>query len=93
MSVLVQPLRQGNAKLQQEYSELLLHSANFETMPIDADTAKRAATLRAVYNLRTPDALQIATALEFNCQAFLTNDKQLQRVTELRVLVLDELEL
>ena len=91
--VLVQPIRKGDTKLQQEYSELLLHSANFETMPIDADTAKRAATLRAVYNLRTPDALQIATALEFNCQAFLTNDTQLKRVTELRVLILDELEL
>jgi hypothetical protein len=42
--VLVQPIRQGDTKLQQEYSELLLHSANFETMPIDADTARRAAT-------------------------------------------------
>ncbi|MDZ7359330.1 MAG: PIN domain-containing protein [candidate division KSB1 bacterium] len=91
--VLVQPIRKSDTKLQQEYSELLLHSANFETMPIDADTAKRAATLRALYNLRTPDALQIATALEFNCQAFLTNDIQLKRVLELRVLVLNELEL
>jgi predicted nucleic acid-binding protein len=50
-------------------------------------------TLRAGYNLRTPDALQIATAVELNCQAFLTNDKQLQPVAELRVLILDELEL
>ena len=91
--VLIQPIRRGDTKLQQEYSELLLHSANFETMPIDADTARRAATLRAVYNLRTPDALQIATALEFNCQAFLTNDLQHKRVTELRMLILDELEL
>ena len=91
--VLVQPIRQGDSKLEQEYSELLLHSANFETMPIDSDTAKCAATLRAVHNLRIPDALQIATALEFNCQVFLTNDKQLKRVTELGVLILDELEL
>jgi len=60
---------------------------------IDAETAKRAATLRAKYNLRTPDALQVATALEFDCQAFLTNDIALKRVTELRVLILDELEL
>jgi len=80
-------------KLQQEYSELLLHSADFETMPIDAETAKRAATARAQYNLRTPDALQVATALEFDCQAFLTNDIPLKRVTELRVLILDKLEL
>jgi predicted nucleic acid-binding protein len=90
--VLVQPIRRDDAKLQQEYSELLLHSADFETMPIDAETARRAANLRAKYNLRTPDALQVATALEFDCQAFLTNDIPLKRVTELRVLILDELE-
>jgi predicted nucleic acid-binding protein len=39
------------------------------------------------------DALQIAVALEAGCEAFLTNDRTLKRVTELRVLVLDELEL
>jgi predicted nucleic acid-binding protein len=49
--------------------------------------------LRARYNLRTPDALQISAALETSCQAFLTNDTQLKRVTELRMLILDELEL
>ena len=44
-------------------------------------------------NLRTPDALQLSAVVEINCQAFLTNDTQLKRVTELRVLILDELEL
>jgi predicted nucleic acid-binding protein len=39
------------------------------------------------------DALQIATALIAGCAALLANDTRLQRVTELRVLVLDELEL
>ena len=43
--------------------------------------------------LRTPDALQIATALNAGCTAFLTNDFRLQLVTEIRVLVLDEMEL
>jgi predicted nucleic acid-binding protein len=43
--------------------------------------------------LRTPDALQIATALEAGCEAFLSNDAGLRRVTELRVLILDDLEL
>ncbi len=41
--VLVQPIRRDDANLQQEYSALLLNSADFETMPIDAETAKRAA--------------------------------------------------
>jgi len=51
------------------------------------------AELRARHNLRTPDALQIAAALVTGCQAFLTNDGSLKRVTDLSVLVLDELSL
>lgn len=42
--------------------------------------------------MQLPDALQVAVALERGCEAFLTNDRRLARVTELRVLVLDELE-
>lgn len=89
--VLVQPIRRSDADLSHKYSNLLLNSANFETVAIDTAMAKRAAWLRARYNLRTPDALQLAVALESGCQAFLTNDILLKRVTELRVLVLDEL--
>ncbi|MBW4523229.1 MAG: PIN domain-containing protein [Scytolyngbya sp. HA4215-MV1] len=43
------------------------------------------------YNLKLPDALQIATARVTGCQAFLTNDTALKRVGELRILVLSEL--
>lgn len=77
--VLVQPLRRGKADLQQDYRDLLLHSPNFETVPIDAVTAERAAELRARYNLRTPDPLRIAAALASGCDAFLTNDATLKR--------------
>ena len=52
-----------------------------------------AAGFRARYHLLLPDALQIAVALEAGCEAFLTNDLTLKRVTDLRVLVLDELKL
>ena len=52
----------------------------------------RAAELRVRHNLTLPDALQIAIALNTGCDAFLTNDNALQRVTELRVLVVDQME-
>ncbi len=91
--VLIQPLRQMNINLQREYRNLLLHSENFQTLPATHEIAERGAELRARYNLRTPDALQVAAALMAGCEAFLTNDVALQRVTELRVLVLDDLEL
>lgn len=55
-------------------------------------SAERAAELRAHYNLTLTDAFQIAAALTAGCDAFPTNDAALKRVTELTVLVLDELE-
>jgi predicted nucleic acid-binding protein len=90
--VLVQPFMRGDTRLQQEYRDLLLHSDHFEVAPIDAGTAERAADLRARYGLRTPDALQLASALGSGCEAFLTDDSKLQRVVELRILMLDSLE-
>ncbi len=91
--VLTQPYRIGNNVLAQRYRHFLLHSRNFAHDPITTDIAEQAADLRTRYGLRTPDALQIATALTTGCVALLTNDTRLQRVTELRVLVLDDLEL
>ncbi len=91
--VLVHPIRNQNHVLKQRYLDILQNSPNFFTKFINASTAERAAELRAAYNLRTPDALQIATALENGCNAFLCNDKDLKRVTELQIFILDELEL
>lgn len=91
--VLVQPMRHQNLRLQQEYRDLLLVSRNLQSWEVSAAIAESAAALRVRYRLRTPDALQIATALEAGCQALLCNDTELRRISELRVLVLDDLEL
>ena len=91
--VLTQPLKQGQVHLQKEYRDLLLHSANFYTLSVNAEIAEQAAILRARHGLRTPDALQLAVAKTANCQVFLTNDKALKRVEDVNVLILDELEL
>ena len=90
--VLTQPVKQGQIPLKEQYRDLLLHSANFYTLPVNAEVAGYAADLRAQYGLRTPDALQIAAAKTANCQVFLTNDKALKRVEAVRVFVLNELE-
>jgi predicted nucleic acid-binding protein len=91
--VLTLPLRLKKTSLEQEYRNILLESRYFDLIPVNLAIAERAADLRARYNLKTPDALQVATAIETGCDAFLTNDTGVKRVTELRILVLDELEL
>ncbi|HXH69502.1 MAG TPA: type II toxin-antitoxin system VapC family toxin [Pyrinomonadaceae bacterium] len=91
--VLVQPLRQNNQALADKYRDLLFNGINFKLIPLNSSIAETAARLRARHNLRTPDALQIATALENGCDAFLCNDRNLKRVTELKILILDEIEL
>ena len=91
--VMVVPLREGRVDIARRYRRLLLSSPGVRTSNIDPLTAERAAALRAKYGIRLPDALQLAVAIEERCEAFLTNDRRLARVTELRVLVLDDLEL
>ena len=91
--VLVQPLRRQNKTLADEYRDLLYNAANFKLISLNSSIAETAAGLRAKHNLRTPDALQIAAAQENGCDAFLCNDNGLKRVTELKILILDELTL
>ena len=91
--VLVQPFVSGRNDLQRAYRELLLRSSNFHTLPINAKVAENAARMRAAYGLRLPDAIQIAFAIDTACQAIVCNDHSMRRVTELPVLILDDLEL
>ncbi len=89
--VLAHPLHLHNTFLEGEYRSLLQNSRNFRLIDIDAGTAAHAAQLRSLYNLRTPDALQIAAVLSAGCDAFLTNDRKLKKIKELRVIVLHDL--
>ena len=89
---LVMPYRSGSAKLQQDFFDLVVYGNNTIFTPINEVCARQAAEMRARYNLTLTDALQVSAALGAGCQAFLTNDADLKRVSELPVLVLDEYE-
>lgn len=85
------PIQQNATQLIKDYEDILQNSKNFQLIPIDTSIARIAANLRAKYRLKTPDALQIATALETKSDAFLTNDFQLKRVQELPIIILNDL--
>lgn len=89
--VLVHPLRAGSIELATQYQDILLNQENLLTLPVTPTIAEVAAQLRATQNLRTPDAVQIATAIEAGATFFLTNDARLSNVSNLTILVLDDL--
>lgn len=91
--VLVHPLRNGQRHLAQQYRQLLLRSRGFHTLTLDAVVSEQAADLRAKYQMKLPDAFQVAAAIHAGCDAFLTNDLGMRRVQEIPVLVLDSLQL
>lgn len=91
--VLTMPLIKKQRHYADEYREMLLNTVHVYSIQVDAAIAERAAELRASYGLKTPDAIQVATALSAGCQAFLTNDLGLKRLKEIQVLVLGELEI
>lgn len=90
---LMKPLKEQDMDLVGAYRRMLYSSEEIMLAPVTAQIADVAANLRARYNLRTPDALHVATAIVSGCDTFLTNDTGIKRVTEINVLVLDELEL
>jgi predicted nucleic acid-binding protein len=91
--VLTQPLKMGRTDLEKEYRDILTGSSGFSLVPITTPIAESCARLRARHNLKTPDALHIAAALDVGCDAFLTNDRGIQRVTEIAVWILEDIEI
>jgi predicted nucleic acid-binding protein len=89
---LIAPYRLGRADVSQTFVDLVVYGSNVTFVTIDQAVAEKAAELRARYNLLLPDSFQVAVAMLVGCDGFLTNDAALKRVTEMDVLVLDELE-
>jgi uncharacterized protein len=56
-------------------------SGSVELLPFDLDTADRYSSLRATGKMKQADAIQLATASVAGVDAFLTNDKELLKLT------------
>ena len=85
-------MRRGLAEQLEGYRRLILQGDATEFCEIGPEAAERAARLRATYSISLMDALQVGVAITADCQAFMTNDRNLSRIAEIPVLVLDELE-
>ncbi|MBU1262805.1 PIN domain-containing protein [bacterium] len=90
LEVLVHPFRNNNQTLIREYRDILLYSENLTAYEISHEVSELSAKLRAKYFIKTPDAIQIAVGILYGADVFLTNDTDLKKVSEIKVLVIDD---
>jgi predicted nucleic acid-binding protein len=93
LECLVLPCRSGSADLQRDFTELIVRGRGVTFISLDDAIAERGADLRARYNLSLADAIQVATALTAGCDAILTNEVAIRRVSELPIVIVGDLEI
>ena len=91
LEILVKPKKENNSLLTERYKLLFETFPNLQVKTLDENIADVASSLRANYNINTPNAIQIATSLEAKADIFITNDTSLKKISEIKVLLLSEM--
>ncbi len=88
--IFVKPFKDNQKDTQKMLEHVLVKNPEISIVPVTISIALEASKIRANYNIRTPDAIQIATAKKY-ADFFITNDKKLERYPHLKIKVLDSL--
>ena len=91
MEILVKPKTEGLPQVARDYEYYLTTFPNLTFYEMGLNVARKASDLRSVDRIKTPDAIQLATAITHGATVFLTNDKTLERVKGVNVFILDKL--
>jgi bifunctional DNA-binding transcriptional regulator/antitoxin component of YhaV-PrlF toxin-antitoxin module len=90
LEILVQPYRKKLDDLVLKFFALLTTYPNLQWVDLNLDIADTAARLRAEHRLKTPDAIQEATAICSMATGLLRNQAAFKRVKGFDTLLLDD---
>lgn len=85
LEVLVRPYQQRDMETVNRYYGYFNRTDLVTLFPVTNQIADRAAEIRALYGYKTPDAIQLATALETKCSLFLTQDHAFKKQKEIEI--------
>jgi predicted nucleic acid-binding protein len=91
LEIIVKPLQMGRQDAADDYEILLSYFPNLDLIPISRAILLDAAGLRAHHRLRTPDAIQLATAFSSGASLAITNDEAWAHIAGIETLLLSDL--
>ena len=91
LEILVQPYRQKKEDLVLKFYALLTTYPHLAWIPMTLNVADQAAKLRAEHRLKTPDAIQAASAISCGATGFVSNDRAFDKALAVERRVLDDL--
>lgn len=80
----------GNRTRVNNALEFLSATGAFEIIPADAEVCTHAGMLRGIHQMKTPDAIHVATAVASRCDFLLTNDRGIRAPQGLEILILSQ---
>jgi len=87
---LVKPDKLKEEDLIRKHEDMLKYYPNLRIFPVEWDLTRLASKIRAKYNFKTPDAIQLALAVSEKADVFITNDRNMKAFKEVKVLALSD---
>ena len=91
LEIMVKPKKDNKQSIADDYQMIISNFPNLDVVDVDMEISNIASTLRGNYNIKTPDAIQIATCIYKGGTAFFTNDSMLKKVKEVEVILLKDI--
>lgn len=80
--------KKGMADKVPDYIEAITSGGKIEVVDFTKVISLRSALFRARYGLKTPDAIHLASAYEAGVKIFITPDRRIGRIKELKIRIL-----
>lgn len=90
LELLVVPKKNNDRHLVQKYRALLKDLVSEPLIPLSEIISEQAAEIRGRYGFKTPDSIQLASAVYFGADIFYSNDLRLGRFPDLKVLSVNQ---
>ncbi|MEW6095667.1 MAG: type II toxin-antitoxin system VapC family toxin [bacterium] len=91
LEIIVKPKEKEDTHLVSEYKFLLNTFPNLVVGAVDEDVVDLAASLKAKYSFETTIAVQLATAKLYDAACFITNNQDLKKIQEIKVIIISDI--